>query len=383
MFNLTQEQISFRKNVRAFVEDEIFPIASNLDTFAKFPYQIIKRCGDLGFLNILFSHSAPSGSLKATEGVIFLEEISRGLGSLGLIFCPQFQGTSLLLSSTSDYLKSEVLIPALKGEKILSYAIGEETGGTNALDISTTAVRDGDSWIINGKKSWITNAGISDGYLITARTGSVSKRRSISFFYISSKDKGVIAHERAKMIGLRNSVMGNVEFINCRIPADRLIGFENEGYELMKSSLNQGRLQIGAIATGISQRAMELAIDYSSNRESCMRKLTSYQGISFPIADMFTHIIALRNMVYHTAALCESGVPYSIEGASLKVFASETCRNVCMQAQDIHGAYGLSQDSEIERCLRDAHMLTAAEGTVSACKISISTALLNGSNPFM
>lgn len=375
MFTLTQEQMDFKRNVREFVEKEVQPTTQKLDTSAKFPYQIIKRCGELGFLDTLFSQS--SSHMETTRSILFLEEISRGLGSLGLILCPHFQGITLLSTAACDSLKSEILPQALTGEKVLAYAISEESGGTNALGISTTAVRDSDSWIINGKKCWITNAGAADGYFITAQTASTSRKRSISFFYIDSNNAGVILREPSKMIGCNNSIMRTVLFNDCRIPANCLIGTENEGYPLMKETLNLGRLGISAVATGISQRALELAIEFSESRTYYGRKLSSNQGISFPISEMYAYVSALKNMLYHTAALSESGKSYTVEVSALKIIANEICRKICQKAQEIHGAYGLSKGSEIERCLRDSYMMTSAEGTTQACKMAISSALFN------
>lgn len=377
MYDFTQEQLDFRKNIREFVDKEVLPQAQRIDISSKFPYQIIKRCGELGFLDHLFSSETNYSNMEVTRGVIFLEEISRGLGSLGLILCPHFQGTTLLSTAASESLRTELIKQVYTGEKLFAYAISEASGGTNALDIATIAVRDGAEWVINGTKCWITNAGIADGYFISARTASSSQRRSISFFYIDSSDIGVIHRERNKMIGCNNSVVGTVQFKDCRIPANRLIGIENEGYTLMKDTLNQGRLGISAVAAGIAQRALELAITFSGSRKYYGRKLSSNQGIGFPIAEMYAHISALKNTLYHTASLCENKKPYSVEVSALKILANEVCSQACQQAQEIHGAYGLSKDSEIERCLRDSYMMTTAEGTTQACKIAVASALSN------
>lgn len=177
------------------------------------------------------------------------------------------------------------------------------------------------------------------------------------------------------MTGLRNSVMGSIHFHDCRIPKERLISTSENGYDLMKLSLNQGRLQLSAVACGIAQRAMELALDYTCERSQYARSLYSYQSISFTISEMYAHIMPLRNMIYHTAELCQLQKPYSLEVSALKIFANEVCNTICMQAQDIHGAYGLSTNSDIERCMRDSRMLNAAEGTVQACKMTIASAL--------
>ena len=378
MYQLTPELIEFKRTLRNFINSKIVPQIPALNASGKFPSKIISELGAAGYLNTSFECDPPVQN-SCMKTVLVLEEISRALGSLGLILTPHFQGVSLLSKYADESLKKTFLESALQGEHLYAYSITEESGGTNALNLSTTGIKDGDSWIINGQKCWITNAGVADGYFINAQTANSSKRRSMSFFFINKDTPGFHFKEKAHMTGCTNSVMGTIELNNCRIPESCLIGTVNEGYSIMKHSLNQGRLGISAVSIGIAERALELAIDFSKKREYYGRKLHSYQGISFPIADMYSKINSVRNMLYHTASLCESNQSYSVEAASLKLMANEVSIDVCRKSQEIHGAYGLSKDSEIEHCLRDCSMLTTAEGTLSACRMSISSALLNSS----
>lgn len=374
MVEFTEEQRRLQKKVRAFVDEEVIPAAGRLDDEGTFPYPLFFRCCDLGFLDYPFIADGPDQSFPV-EGTIVLEELSRGLGSLGLIFCPQFQGQSLL-SYASDSLRMELAGSSRARQKIFSYALTERQSGTNAFDIATEAVFDGEAWTINGEKCWVTNAGVADGYFIVAKTAQGSSKRSISIFYIDSQDKGLIVGMTGKrMIGLSNSIMGTIRLEQCRIPSNRLIGGLNNGYPLMKLTLNQGRLQLGAVAAGIARRAMEMAMQYANSREQAGRRLSSLQAISFPIAEMYVHISALRCMLYQVAERFRRQQPTSVDASALKVFATEVCSDVCKNAMEIHGAYGLSKGADIERCLRDSFMLTAAEGTSQACKISIAGAL--------
>lgn len=379
MYQLTQQQMTLKNEIRKFVNENLIPIAKELETSHKFPSEIIKRCGELGYLNTSFTPTPSITSGGAIETAILIEELSRGLGSLGLILAPHFQGISLLSIYGSSELKSKYLTSALHGQSIFAYAITEENSGTNVLDISATATKDVNDWILNGKKCWVTNAGIADGYFICVQTALASKRRSLSFFFVEKNTPGLSFAKNETMTGCASSVMGTLELNNCRIPSTHLIGTENDAYGFMKSSLNLGRLAASAASIGIAHRALELAINYSTSREFYGRKLYSHQGISFPIAEMYTQIAACKNMLYHTAALCESNQSISTDVAALKLLANETCIQVCRKSQEIHGAYGLSKEAEIERCLRDAQMLTTAEGTLSACKMSVSSSLLKSS----
>lgn len=377
MYQLNKEQLEYKKKLRNFVDDELIPMANALDASEKFPSEIIKKLGTLGFFKTSFSSPEDTTCGNAIETVILFEELSRGLTALGLILAPHFQGIALLASYASDTLRSSYLDAAFSGDVLFSYAITEESGGTNALDISTTATKNGDSWILNGKKCWVTNAGIADGYFILAQTAIASKRRSLSFFFVEKGTPGLVFKKKEKMIGCSNSIMGTIELNQCSISLDHLIGTENEGYMLMKQSLNHGRLAIAAAAIGTAHRALELCIHYASWKEFYGRKLYSHQGISFPIAEMYAEISACKNMLYHTAGLCDLKESFTADAAALKILANTTCMQICQKSQEIHGAFGLSKDSEIERCLRDSHMLSTAEGTLSACKMTVSSALLN------
>lgn len=381
MVSFTDEQIAFQQNIRNFVNEEIIPAVRRLDEGAAFPYPLFYRCCDFGFLDYSFLAENPEES-RPVEGCIFLEEISRGMGSLGLIFCPQFQGKSLL-AYASDSLRDEIWSASRSRPKIFSYALTEATSGTNAFDLATEAVFDGEYWILNGTKCWITNAGVADGYFVVAKTAQDSFKRSVSIFYVDSQDKGVTAEAGPQMLGLSNSVMGTIRMEHCRVPAHRLIGGENKGYPLLKLTLNQGRLQLSAVAAGIARRAQELAVAHANAREQAGRKLASLSAISFPIAGMYVHISALRCMLYQVAGRFRRQEPTSVDASALKVFANEVCSQVCRDAMTIHGAYGLSKDSDMERCLRDSFMLEAAEGTAQACKIAVASAVNQPQSPLI
>ncbi|HBD86168.1 MAG TPA: hypothetical protein DC001_01930 [Clostridiales bacterium] len=377
MYCLSESQKQFKGAIRKFVDEEICPYAPALDKAGVFPKNQLNRCWELGLANALFVADVEGCEYGALEGVIIVEELARGLGSLGLIMCPHYQCCDLIALAGDDELKKNVLVPSLKYGKILAYALSEASGGSDALGIDTTAIRNGDEWVLNGSKCWITNAGIADGYIIAAKTSAYGRSRSVSLFYVDSASPGFIVRESDKMIGMNNSPMGTIEFNNCRIPLNCLVGNENEGYRLIKTALNEGRLSLSAVAVGIAQRALELAIAYSSSTSQYGRSLSTYQGISFKIADIYTRITAARNMLYHVASMCDQNMPYTTEVAALKLFSTEICCEVCKDARQIHGAKGLSKDFEIERCLRDAHMLTVAEGTSEICRIVISNAMYN------
>lgn len=378
MFMLQEEQIRLKKEIREFVDNEIAPHTSELDRSGEFPQKILERISELGYCALPFSKELGGAGLSAVDGIIFMEELGRGLSSLGFIVLANiFQCCYALRNAVNETQKKEWLIPAIAGRKLLTLALSEKRGGSEALGIDTVAARRSDGWLLNGSKCWITNAGVADGYIVGARTNISYRNRSVSLFYVDANAAGVSATHREEMIGLNNSPTGTVEFKNCHLPPDALIGEENAGYKALKNALNFGRLGMSAVAIGMAQSAFEKSVDYSNTREGCDRPISLYQGVSFPIADMYTNIAVARNMLYHTATLAESGERCTMEIAALKLFATEMCQKTCRDAALIHGSLGFRKNSDIERLLRDSQVLTVAEGTSQICKVAISNGIYN------
>ena len=235
--------------------------------------------------------------------------------------------------------------------------------------------------MINGSKSWITASGKADGYLAAARTALTGRSRDISLFYVDAQAEGLTADTGSPMIGLNSCPTGRVSFRNCRIPAGNMIGEENGGYALLKPTLQLDRLAVAAIAAGIAGRALELANDYSTATGKYGRNLSSYQGIAFMLAEMYAKLSASRCMLYCAAEQYdakERGAAADV--AAAKLMSTELACEICKSARQIHGANGLSADFEVDRCFRDAQMLTIAEGTSEICKIIISNAVINAAN---
>ena len=378
MFLLTEEQIRLRDEVRSFVDSEILPVASQLDATGEYPADLVRRIGELGYCRLPFPKELGGAGCGALEGVIFVEELSRGMASLGFILCANMlQCCYALKDVASEKQKREWLRPAIVGEKLLTLALSEERGGSDALGIDTIATRRPDGWVLNGSKCWITNAGVADGYIVGAKTELNSRSRSVSLFYVDASAEGVDDSGREEMIGLNNSPTGTIRFSDCHLPPDALIGEENEGYRPLKVALNCGRLGLAAVAIGIAQYALEKSAEYSGRRGAYDRTIASYQGVAFPIAEMYTNISIARNMLYHVAELTETGARSSMETAALKLFSTEMCQKVCSDAALIHGGRGFSSHCDIDRLLRDSRVLTVAEGTSQICKVVISNGIYN------
>jgi len=369
MYILTAEQERLKNELIQFTDEEICPIASKLDKSHTFPKNLISLMGERGYLDAMFISKRPTALHNAFSGVMIIEAISRGLASLGIIVGPNYQCCDLLWEFGCDRIRHEILESALKGEKVLAFALSEPAGGSNALGIETTAISDGNHWILNGTKSWITGAGNVDGYVVAAKSSAFSRSRSVSLFYVDNNSKGLLINESKNMLGMHSSPMANIEFNDCEIPLDCILGPKDNAYPLIKAILNVGRLAMSAIAIGIAQAALEASIDYTSIIGRYGRSLSTYQGVTFMVVDMYTKIAAARNSLYHVASLFDAKKPHSAEVAALKLFATEMCCDVCKNARQIHGANGLCDDHNIERYFRDSQMLTVAEGTSEICKV--------------
>ena len=375
MYMFNDSQKALKDKVGSFVRSEVMPVAQELDRNRVFPAQLIKRCGELGLVS---PELMTDGHYRASEMSVVFEELARGSASLALALTPHCLACDIMNTAASPKLEAEIVQPAFSLNKLIAYAISEESGGSDVLSINTTAIRVGDEWVINGSKSWITIAGKADGYLIAARTTLNSRSRDISLFYVDASAEGVSADTGSPMIGLNSCPTGHVTFTNCRIPLENMIGSENQGYAMLKPTLQLGRLAVSAIATGIAGRALELANNYSTTTGKYGRNLSSYQGIAFMLAEMYTKLAASRCMLYCSAEQYDAkDRQSSTDVAATKLMSTELACQVCKTARQIHGANGLSSDFEVDRCFRDSQMLTIAEGTTEICKIIVSNSVIN------
>ena len=378
MYYLTERQQKLKKEIREFVDAEITPQVAELDRQGIYPRELVRKIVERGYCSLPFPKALGGAGLGVTEAVILLEEISRGMASLGLIYCAHILPCCYTVRNlVSAKQRDEWLIPAIKGEKLLTFAITEERGGSDAFGVDTMAERREDGWLLNGSKCWITNAGVADGYIINAKTGSSIRSRNVSLFYVDAKTPGLEVSRSEDMIGLNNSPTGTVTFNNCLLPPDALIGEENSGYKHVKLALNCGRLSLAAVSIGLAQSAFEHAVEFARSRGDYGRTIFSYQGVSFPIAEMYSNINLARNSLYHVAAITEAGKNATLETASLKLFSSEMCQKVCKDAVLIHGGRGFRSHCDVERMLRDSQLLTVAEGTSQICKVIISNGINN------
>ncbi len=376
-FEPTEEHRMIRRMVREFAEKEIAPRAEEIDETDQFPEDLFRRMGELGIIGLPFPEEYGGSGGSYTSLVIALEEIARVSGSMAITLDAQ---TSLYCEPVylfgTDEQKRKYLAPAARGERIGAFGLTEPQAGSDAGATRTRAVRDGDEWVINGQKNFITNGSIADFAVITAKTDPEKGTRGISAFIVERTTPGFETGRDEKKMGLKGSVTSELFFENCRIPAENLLGRENEGFRQFLTTLDAGRVAIAAMAVGLAQGAFERAVAYAQEREQFGQPIAKFQAIQWMIADMATEIEAARLLVNRAAWLRERGERFTREAAMAKLFATEMSERVCHSAIQIHGGYGYVQEYEVERMYRDQRLCAIGEGTNQIQRLVIARQIL-------
>ena len=376
-FALSAEHLEIRRTVREFAEGRIAPVADELERRGEFPHQIIREAAELGLMGVPYPESVGGTGLDALAYAITVEELSRVSGSVGIIVSAHTSlGCNPLYMSGTDAQKERFLRPLASGEQIGAYGLTEPGAGSDSRGTRTRARLDGDAWVINGSKRFITNAGVASTYIVTAVTERESESGKISAFIVPADAPGFSVGRMEEKMGLHASNTGELLFSDCRIPVENLLGEEGQGDRLFLKTLDGGRIGIGAMALGLAQAAYEAASAYAKEREQFGRPIASFQGVGFMIADMATEIDSARMMVYRAAWLKDQGRPFSTEAAMAKLFASEVSQRVTNDAVQVHEGYGYISEYKVERYLRDAKLTEIGEGTSQIQRMVIARNLL-------
>jgi butyryl-CoA dehydrogenase len=374
---LTEEQQMMQRMVRDFAENEIRPVAQEMDASGEFPWEIIRRMGSLGLMGLPIPEEYGGSGADTITYAIAVEEISRVSGSLGITLASHVSlGLDLIDHFGTEEQKRKYLSPLARGQGLAAFGLTEPEAGSDAGAVKTTAVLDGDQWVINGQKVFITSGSIADVVVVAAVTDKSAGTKGISNFLVEKDTPGFRPGRDEEKIGLKASVTSQLFFEDCRVPKDNLLGQRGEGYKQFLITLDGGRISIGAMALGLAQGAFEAAVEYSKQRVQFGQPIAKFQAIQWMIADMATEIDAARMMVYRAAWMKDQGVRYTKEAAMAKLYASEAAERACFKAIQIHGGYGYMREYDVERIYRDNRLTTIGEGTSEIQRLVIARQIL-------
>jgi butyryl-CoA dehydrogenase len=376
-FELNEEQRLVRDMVHDFAQNEIAPRAAEVDKTEEFPADNIQKMAELGLLGLPYPEKYGGGGGDYLSYAIAVEEIARACGSTALIYAAHVSlGCAPLYDFGTEEQKQRWLPQLCSGRGLGAFGLTEPEAGSDAGATRTTAVRDGDDYVLNGSKMWITSGAIADVVVATAKTDPSAGTRGISCFLVPKGTPGFIPGKNEPKMGLKGSVTSALSFENCRVPAANLLGKEGEGFRQMLITLDGGRISIGAMALGLAQAALDEASRYAKERVQFGQPIAKFQAIRWMIADMATEVDAARMMVYRAAAMKDSGKPFIKEAAMAKLYASEVSERAAFKALQIHGGYGYSREYPVERIYRDQRLCTIGEGTSEIQRLVIARQVL-------
>ena len=374
---LSPEHEKFRLKIREFAEAEIEPKASLIDETREFPFDTMKKLGEMGILGMVAPKKYGGSGYDTISYSIAVEEISRVCGSTGItVAAHNSLGVYPIYLFGNEEQKRKFIPPLAKGEKLGSFGLTEPGAGSDAADTKTTAVLDGDFYVVNGTKTFITNASVGETFVFTAMTDKTKRYKGISSFILEKGMNGFTIGKKENKMGLRGSDTATLIFEDLQIPKENLLGKEGEGFKQFMITLDGGRISIGAMALGIAQGAFDKALKYAKEREQFGQPIANFQAIEWKLADMATQIEAARHLIYHSSWLKDKGERFIKESAMAKLYASEVGRFVTYQAIQIFGGYGYLSEYPVERYFRDVKLCEIGEGTSEIQRIVIARELL-------
>lgn len=378
LLEFTEEQRSIQESVRDFAEKRMKPVVMEYDESQEFPFDIIKELAEMGCMGILVPEKYHGSGLGYTEYALIVEELARVDPSVALtVAAHNGLCTNHILMNGNEAQKEKYLPKLATGEMIGAWGLTEPVSGSDAASMITTAVKDGDEWVLNGSKTFITHGGVGHIAVIMAVTDKTKHSKGISAFIVEKGTPGFIVGKKENKLGMRSSDTCQLMFDNCRIPSENLIGVEGEGFKQTMKILEGGRISIAALSVGLAEGALSESIKYSGERKQFGKPINSFQGIQFKIADMATEIEAARLMTFKAASIKDAGKPLGNSAAMAKLFASEVAERASNQAVQIFGGYGFIKDFPVEKFYRDVKLLTIGEGTSEVQRIVISRNMLS------
>ena len=377
-FNLSDDHKMVRDMVRKLASEEIAPRAAEYDRSREFPWDNIKKMAELGLMGVMVPEQYGGAEMNTLAYVLIIEEVSKACASTGVITAVQNSlGSYPILAFGTEEQKKKYLPLLASGQKIAAYALTEPGSGSDAAGMKTTCVLDGDHWVINGQKNWITNSTAAEVFIVYALGDPATKHKSTSCFIMEKGTPGFTIGKHEETMGVRASGTCPLTFDNVRIPKENLLGEVNKGFNIAMATLDCGRIGIAAQAVGIAQAALENAVRYSKERAQFGKAISEFQLVQEMLVSMATSIEAARLMVWQAACKRDAGEKFGKEASMAKLFASEVAVKAALDSIQVHGGYGYSKEYPVERLLRDAKITQIYEGTSEVQKLVIARHLLN------
>lgn len=377
-FEFTEDHLMILESAKDFAQNEIAPTSVHRDINAEFPHQIVKKMGELGFLGMMVSPEYGGAGLDTISYVLAMIEISKADASVGVIMSVNNSLVCYGLEAFgSDYIKQKYLKPLAQGEKLGAFALSEPEAGSDATKQRTMAEKDGDFYVINGIKNWITNGINADYFIVMATTDKEKAHKGISTLLVEKGTEGFGHGVKEDKLGIRSSDTCSLTFENCRVPASNLVWDEGRGFNFAMNTLNGGRIGIAAQAIGIAEASLEASIKYSKERKAFGQNISEFQGVQFKLSDMAVKVDAAKLLTFKAAALKDAGKPYFKEAAMAKLYASKIAVECALEAIQIHGGYGYVREYLVERYLRDSKITEIYEGTSEIMKLVIARSLFD------
>ncbi|TAA72946.1 acyl-CoA dehydrogenase [Planococcus salinarum] len=374
--HFTDEQKMMRNMVRDFAKEEIAPFIDKMEA-GEFPHEILKKMAGLGLMGITAPEKYGGSEMDFTCYITAIHELSKVSGVIGVILSVHTSvGTNPILNFGTEEQITKYVPKLASGEYLGAFCLTEPAAGSDAGSLKTRAVRDGDDFVLNGSKVFITNGGEADTYIVFASTKPESGSRGISAFIVEKDYPGLIIGKDEKKMGMHGSRTVQLTFDNMRVPAGNMLGQENKGFSIAMANLNVGRIGIAAQALGIAEAAYEYSVAYAKEREQFGKPIAQQQGIAFKLADMATKVEAAKLLVYNAANLYSEGKDCNKEASMAKLFASKAAMDIAIEAIQVYGGYGYTEDYPVERLFRDAKVTEIYEGTSEIQRIVISKQLL-------
>lgn len=371
-FEFDEEHELFRKSLEKFVENEVVPVSQEMDEKGKFPHELFKKAGELGYFGLRYPTEYGGTDGDNIMFCILCEELARGSMSFAAgVMMQAMQSTHFPFNHGTEEQKQKFIVPAIKGEKIGAFALTEPDAGSDLGSIRTSAAKDGDEYVLNGTKTWATNAQVADFFTVMAVTDKEKKLKGVDFFLVERGTPGFTVGKDIQKLGLRGTETAELSFDDCRIPLENRLGEEGTGYDSLMTILAEIRVMTGALALGLGRSALDMAVRYANERVQFGRPIGKFQAIRMKLADVATELEASKLMVYNTAWMLDKGKECGKEAAMAKLFATEMAVKATDEASRVFASYGFSMEYPIQILLRDARFLIIGGGTSEILRLII------------